>query len=81
MVFLSNIVQAPVIYIKLKASFFFANKTRAFTRELLARINPLSKNLFKVFYNTNNLLQVIPYKRPHGGFFLYPFSPFSHVNM
>ena len=50
-------------------------------KELLTRISPLFSNSFKVFRNINNLSRIILYKGPHGGFFSYPFSPFSNVNM
>ena len=48
--------------------FFFINKTGALIKELLVKINLLSNNLFKVFYNINNLSQIILDKGPNGGF-------------
>ena len=60
---------------------FFTNKTGALTTELLARINPLFNNSFKVFRNTSNLLPIILYKGPDSGFFFYPFLPFSSMNV
>ena len=50
-------------------------------KELLIRINPLSNNLFKVFRNINNSLQIIPYKRPYNGFLFYPFLLFFNINI
>ena len=57
------------------------NKTGTPTGELLARINPLFNNLFKVFRNINNLLRVILYKGPYGGVLFCLFLPFFNVNM
>ena len=68
MVFPSDIIETLVIHMKLKARISFINKTGAFIRELLAWINPLFNNSFKVFHNTNNLSRVILYKRPTAGF-------------
>ena len=56
MIFPVNIIQAPVIHIKLKAPLFFMNKIGVLIGELFVQINPLFNNLLKVFYNTNNSL-------------------------
>ena len=61
---------------KLKAFFFFTNKTGVPAGELLVRINPLFSNSFKVFCNINNLSRVVPYKRPYGGVFFFPVVTF-----
>ena len=80
MVFFINIVQVITIHIKLKATPSFTNKTRAFIKKLIAWINPLSNKSFKIFRNTNNLLRVISYKEPRGGFFFYPLLSFFSIN-